>query len=284
MKRILLSLFLALCIAAPPVDAVTIFRLRLQSAVPGLPGPPTFEVSGSDTIATWEVGPNATGYLVTWGQGETTNATDDPVSTPTYTVNTLDQFWICVKSTNSVGTSAAQCGQNEPGDPPTPGAPGVPQFVIDGAETDVTWTASDPAADSYLVTWGDEDGTVVNNDPAPSNAYTVPRITPIWLCVTGINTSGSSSFICASHDPTSPPGSSVTLEWNASTGTVSGYRVYYGTAPGTYDQSPGNGISAGTNLELELTGLAPDTYYAVVRAFNTSGESGDSNEVSFEIQ
>ena len=82
--------------------------------------------------------------------------------------------------------------------------------------------------------------------------------------------------------PPPPPSNSASLAWDAVTApTLSGYRVYFGTAPGTYLQSLGQGISVGNVTAYTLTGLASGTqYYFAVTAFDTLGvESPYSNEV-----
>jgi len=71
------------------------------------------------------------------------------------------------------------------------------------------------------------------------------------------------------------------LAWTAPTGTVSGYRVYYGTASGSYTQSLGGGTYV-TKTTFTLSGLASGyTYYFAVTAIDAAGgESGYSNEAS----
>src|SRR6266852_3217372 len=66
---------------------------------------------------------------------------------------------------------------------------------------------------------------------------------------------------------------------------VAGYRIYYGTAPGVYFQSPGNGVNAATANTYTVTNLqSATTYYFVVTAYNISSvEGGPSNEVSKSI-
>src|SRR5437773_447286 len=78
------------------------------------------------------------------------------------------------------------------------------------------------------------------------------------------------------------PGTSATLAWAAVTAaTLSGYRIYYGTAPGTYLQSAGQGLNVGNATTYTVTGLSSGTrYYFAVAAYDTSnGESTYSNEV-----
>ena len=71
----------------------------------------------------------------------------------------------------------------------------------------------------------------------------------------------------------------VTLAWDPNAEPVDGYRLYYGTSSGSYTQS----MEAGTATQATLTGLDTDTtYYIVVRAYDVDGESGDSNEVTWQ--
>ncbi|MEI2771042.1 MAG: PKD domain-containing protein [Candidatus Competibacter sp.] len=70
----------------------------------------------------------------------------------------------------------------------------------------------------------------------------------------------------------------VSLAWNASTSTVSGYKVYYGTASGNYASNVNVG-NATTSTVSNLTDGS--TYYFAVKAYDSAGnESGFSNEVS----
>ena len=74
----------------------------------------------------------------------------------------------------------------------------------------------------------------------------------------------------------------ATLAWVASTGpNLSGYRVYYGTAPRTYLQLPGQGIDVRNVTTYTVTGLSSaTTYYFVATAYDMSNsESVVSNEV-----
>ena len=81
---------------------------------------------------------------------------------------------------------------------------------------------------------------------------------------------------------TPPPAPTAILSWDAPPGTVTGYRVYYGTAPGVYLQPKGSGIPTGNVLGWTIsTGLNPGTlYYFAVTAYNDDGESAYSNEAT----
>lgn len=59
--------------------------------------------------------------------------------------------------------------------------------------------------------------------------------------------------------------SGFTFAWDAVTDEAfAGYRVYYGTSSGNYDQDPGAGIDVGTATSYDYSALSPGTYYFVV--------------------
>ncbi len=73
---------------------------------------------------------------------------------------------------------------------------------------------------------------------------------------------------------------SVTATWDANPAQdmVRGYRVGYGTSHGQYSIT----IDVGNTLTTQITGLAPGTtYYFVVLAYNATGQSPLSAEVTF---
>ena len=69
----------------------------------------------------------------------------------------------------------------------------------------------------------------------------------------------------------------VTLAWKPGPGEVTGYRIYCSTRSAVYSS---DNIDVGNVTEYTVTGLHKSTtYYFVVRAYNSYGESGNSNEV-----
>jgi hypothetical protein len=73
----------------------------------------------------------------------------------------------------------------------------------------------------------------------------------------------------------------VTAAWDRNAdATTAGYRLYYGTAPGSYQWS----VDAGNQISAPLA-LTPGTrYYATVRAYNASYEYGPpSTEVAIDL-
>jgi hypothetical protein len=73
----------------------------------------------------------------------------------------------------------------------------------------------------------------------------------------------------------------VKLAWDHSvTPTVTGYKIYYGNATGTY----GTPITIGYVTTYTITGLSPGTYFFAATAIDAQGnESVYSNEVSCVI-
>ena len=74
-------------------------------------------------------------------------------------------------------------------------------------------------------------------------------------------------------------GGTITLAWDANTESdLAGYKVYYGTASGSY----GTPVNVGNVTTYQLTGLTPgQVYYLALTAYDPAGyESGFSNEVS----
>jgi hypothetical protein len=72
----------------------------------------------------------------------------------------------------------------------------------------------------------------------------------------------------------------VTLAWNAASGTVVGYKVYQGTASQQYTT-----VTTIDNLtQYSVSGLTNGTkYYFAVKAYNTYGDSGYSNELTYTV-
>lgn len=75
-------------------------------------------------------------------------------------------------------------------------------------------------------------------------------------------------------------GSAATLVWDASSGTVDGYKVHYGTISG----NPSNTLDVGNTTLYDLNNLPLAegvTYYICVSAYNAAGESQPCAPVAF---
>lgn len=72
----------------------------------------------------------------------------------------------------------------------------------------------------------------------------------------------------------------VTASWDANSDTyTAGYRLYYGTASGSYQWSIDTGSSTSAPVQL-----SPGTYYFAVRAYNATNDEGPpSGEVPYTL-
>lgn len=154
------------------------------------------------------------------------------------------------------------------------------------------------AKSSQIVDWTTIVWTVGSNTEVKPNPGLVNGTT-YYFFVGSVNANGKendSFFYSATPSATPPPfapvltaataGSTsdtqIYLAWTpptTSTGTVT-YKIYYGTAKGV-TKSTGAEIDAGTEVEGYMTNLTKGvTYYFVVTATDSNGESAESNEMS----
>ena len=138
--------------------------------------------------------------------------------------------------------------------------------------------------------------------PGPSNASgTIPISVPISAWKTGSNTlafthsqylAGRVDALSVSFTTTKPPSTSTTtttgsaiLSWTlGSEPDLAGYKVYVGTASGTYNY-PGSPFTIGVTNTYTINNLpAGQTYVFALSAYDTSGNnSGLSAELSKSI-
>jgi hypothetical protein len=100
------------------------------------------------------------------------------------------------------------------------------------------------------------------------------------------NSAGASTTVTSTVNVQNTAASATaTLAWDAVTHPDRrGYRVYFGTAPGTYLQAAGNGVDIGDVTTHTVTGLdSGRRYYFAVTAYTSTGESAFSNEAFKDI-
>jgi hypothetical protein len=106
----------------------------------------------------------------------------------------------------------------------------------------------------------------------------------------GTNRTSLSAFNVAVNAAGSNNGS-ATLSWTPPTQTTSGaslsglagYRIYYGTSPGSMSHTVQ--VSGAGNTRYVVSDLSPATYYFSVRAYTSAGaESAASTVVSKSIR
>lgn len=107
----------------------------------------------------------------------------------------------------------------------------------------------------------------------------------------GTTNQQSTTTPVAAADVPTPTLGSIALSWSAPStnadgspvSDLAGYRVYYGTAQGFYTDNVT--INNPATLSTTISNLPADTYYVVVRAFNSvNAESQASIEVSKTIK
>jgi chitinase len=238
-------------------------------------------VSGTQyTLSAWVRGSyvylGVTGGSSTW----TPNATDWTQLTFTFTASSSS---IQVYLHGWYGTGdyfADDVSLQGPGGTPVPGTPGTPAAgTVTNTSIALSWTASSGTVSGYRV----YEGSNVVSSPTGTSATIggLTACTSHTYSVAAFNSTGESARSgsvtvtttgCGTGVPGAPgnprvssvSNTSITLAWDASTGTVSGYRVYEG----------GTLRTTVTGLTATLSGLTACTSHTyAVRAYNATGES-----------
>jgi fibronectin type 3 domain-containing protein len=247
---------------------------------------------------TWNASSTATGYYVKRSTTSGAEAQIAAVSTTGYSDNNVTngtKYYYVVSAYNSYGPSANSAEVNAtPVAPPPPSAPTGLVATAGNTQVMLAWTAS-TGATSYNVKRSTTSGSGYQTVGSPATtSFTNTNLTnetTYYYVVTAVDSAGESGPSSqASATPTAPaqpppaptgltatPGNAeVTLAWNASTGATS-YHVKRSTTNGSgYAQ-----VGAPTTTSFADPGLTNGTtYYYVVTALNSAGESGNSNQAS----
>ena len=153
----------------------------------------------------------------------------------------------------------------------------------------VSWPVVNGAS-TYDVRYGTSTGTYTTTLTGQTSPYTITGLTAdttYYVVIRAKNTIGTGTNVASTEvsqktttaTPTglvasATPGQ-VGLNWTATTGAAS-YKVYRGTATGTYSEIANN---VATNAFLDTTVADGTTYFYAVKAYNSS-DSAYSNEVS----
>lgn len=241
-------------------------------------------VSGSQyTLSGWVRGSyvyiGVTGGSSTW----TPNATDWTQLSVTFTASS-SSVQVYLHGWYGTGTYFADdVSLQGAGGTPVPGTPGTPVAgTVTNTSIALSWTASTGTVSGYRVYEG---STVVASPTATSATISgLTACTSHTYAVAAFNSAGESArsgtvTVTTTGCGTSVPGTpgnarvssvtntSITLAWDASSGSVSGYRVYEGTTLRT----------TVTGLTATLSGLTACTSHTYgVRAFNGTGESASA--------
>src|SRR2546429_5360054 len=138
-----------------------------------------------------------------------------------------------------------------------------------------SWLSLSPASGT-TTTETDAITVSVNTTGLLTNTYTAP------ITITAGGASNTPQQVLVTLAITTPASTKATLTWDPNVESdLAGYKVYVGTAAGTY----GAPVDVGKVTTFEVINLASgQTYYFAVIAYNTSSqESGRSNEVSKSV-
>ena len=189
--------------------------------------------------------------------------------------------------------SGASIGTGSTSEPP--GIPGSLSAAAGNQQISLSWTASNSATSYNVMRGTASGGPYTQVSTATSTNWTNTGLTngtTYYYVVTAVNTAGqSSNSNQASATPTGgapvPPAApanlgatagnqQVSLSWTASSGAAS-YDVMRGAASG----GPYTQIATATTTNYIDTGLANGTtYYYVVTAVSSAGQSSNSNQAS----
>jgi chitodextrinase len=207
-----------------------------------------------------------------------------PSTTYAYTVQALDAAGNA--SGQSAPVSATTLAAPDTTAPSTP--TGLTATAVSSSQINLSWNASTDnlGVTGYRIYRNGTFLASVGNVTTYQSTGLNPSTTYSYR-VDAIDAAGNASALSTAASATTQAASgTATLAWDAvSASNLSGYRIYYGTAPGTYMQPLGQGINVGNVTSYTVTGLTSGTrYYFAATAVDTSGnESTFSNEVFKDI-
>jgi len=246
---------------------------------------------------TWNTTSGATGYYV---KRSTSSASETQIAAPSttaYTDNAVTngtKYYYLVSAYNSYGQSANSAEVSvTPAAPPPPAVPTGLAATAGNMQVALSWTASSGAT-SYHVKRSTTSGSEMQiAAPASANFNDtgLTNGTKYYYLVSAVNSAGeslnSAELSATPTAPITPPAvptgltatagnAQVNLTWNVSAGATSYHLKRSTTAGGGYTQ-----IGAPPTANFADSGLTNGTtYYYVVTAVNTAGESGNSNQAS----
>ncbi len=274
---------------ATPASAV-----QIPSAPTGL----SATAGNAQVVLIWTATTGAASYHVkrsiTSGGPYTQIANPTAVSSTDTGLTNGTKYYYVLTAVNSAGESANSVEVNATPTLPIAAAPTGLTATAGNAQVSLTWTASTGAV-SYHVKRSTASGgpyTQIANPTAVSYTDTgLTNGTKYYYVLTAVNSAGESANSAevnatpssGAQTPSAPTGlvaaagnAQVVLTWTATTGAASYHVKRSTTSGGPYTQ-----IANPTSADYTDTGLTNGrTYYYVVCALNSAGESGNSPQAS----
>ncbi len=271
-----------------------------STTVPAAPADLAATAGNAQASLTWSASSGATSYNIkrsTTSGGPYTQLA--AVTSPSYTDSTVSNgvtYFYVATAVDSAGESADSAPASVTPDPAitTPAVPTGLAAKAGNAQASLTWSASSSAT-SYHVKRATTGGGPYTQVAAPtSTSYTDTSLangTTYYYVVSALDSAGESANsaqvsatpVASATTPATPTNISATagnaqasLTWSASSGATSYHVKRSTTSGGPYTQT-----AAPTATSYTDTGLTNGTtYYYVVSALDSAGESANSAQVS----
>ena len=276
--------------------------LALRTGVPGPPRDIAIAATTIGLIIDWTApiaGGQAASYVLEAGLTPGTTAVSFSVTDSRFLAAGVPQglYFLRVRGINAAGTGPASAEFPLLVGPagPLPGAPTALRLSVIGTRLMLTWNdaVSGGAPANYLVEAGTATGIAnIATLPAGSRAFTYDPVPGgfYFLRVRGQNGTGigapSNEVMLVMGGVPAPPaaprrvgavvaGSTVTLNWSAPAGPVTGYVIEAGSATGLSNLAV---LPIGAVTTISFPGIPPGIYYVRIRALNAQGRSVVSDE------
>src|ERR1039457_29313 len=267
-----------------------------QPAIPPAPTNLVATAGNGQVGLSWSGSSGATSYNVqratTSGGGYTTIASPTTTSYTDTGVTNGTTYYYVVAAVNTAGQSANSSQVSATPQPAIPPAPTNLVATAGNGQVGLSWSASSGATSYNVKRWRTSGGGYTTIGSPTTASYTDTGLTngtTYYYVVSAVNTAGqsaNSSQVSATPQPAIPPAPTnlvatagngqVGLSWSASSGATSYNVKRWRTSGGGYTT-----IGSPTTASYTDTGLTNGTtYYYVVSAVNTAGQSANSSQVS----
>ncbi|GII60803.1 hypothetical protein Skr01_08880 [Sphaerisporangium krabiense] len=260
-----------------------------DTTAPSVPGNVRVTATTSNSVSlAWNASTDnvgVTGYEVYRGTTLVTTATGTSYTDSGLTAQTTYSYTIRARDAagNRSAASAAVSATTTGGNTGAPGQPGTASATTTDTSIALSWGASTGTVTGYRVYEGTTQKaqvtgtstTISGLGTCESHTYTIKAYNSVGESAgrdVSATTTGCASVPGKPGTPTATAGAtSIALSWSASSGTVTGYRVYEGTTQKA--QVTGTSATVGS-----LGSCESHTY--TVKAYNAQGESPASDAVT----